>query len=155
MQQAPQPAQPPQPQPRQPRQPPQPRQPRQPPQPQPLANCTPPRTSPVFSLSNRWNVAKLTSAISSSPSVSAWFGTRFVVGCTSAAGTADADAPPASEKVNPAAPNAGMAALVTRFFFEACFTRDIVASSSNESFEPRANLFYAWQMCRARLSPTR
>ena len=43
---------------------------------------------------------------------------------------ADADAPPASEKVNPAAPNAGTAALVTRFFFEACFTRCIVASSN-------------------------
>ncbi|WP_154071055.1 hypothetical protein [Bradyrhizobium lablabi] len=44
-------------------------------------------------------------------------------------GTADAFAPPASEKVNPTAPNAGTAALVTRFRFEACFTRDIVASS--------------------------
>ena len=37
-------------------------------------------------------------------------------------GTADADALPSNEKVNPAAPNAGMAALVTRFRFEACFT---------------------------------
>jgi hypothetical protein len=44
-------------------------------------------------------------------------------------GTADADAPPTSEKVNPAAPSAGTAALVTRFRFEACFTRGIVASS--------------------------
>ena len=43
-------------------------------------------------------------------------------------GSADAEAPPASEKVNPAAPNAGTAALVTRFRLEACF--DIVASSS-------------------------
>jgi hypothetical protein len=48
---------------------------------------------------------------------------------TSAVGTAAADAPPTREKVNPAAPNAGAAALVTRFRFEACFTRDIVASS--------------------------
>jgi len=48
---------------------------------------------------------------------------------TSAVGTAAAYALPASEKVNPAAPNAGTAVLVTRFFFEACFTRDMVASS--------------------------
>jgi hypothetical protein len=48
----------------------------------------------------------------------------------SAAGTADADAPPASEKVNPAAPNAGTAVLVTRFFFEACFTRGMATSSN-------------------------
>ncbi|TWB66456.1 hypothetical protein FBZ94_101128 [Bradyrhizobium sacchari] len=34
----------------------------------------------------------------------------------SAVGTADAEAPPASENVNPAAPNAGTATLVTRFF---------------------------------------
>ncbi|WP_156527674.1 hypothetical protein [Bradyrhizobium stylosanthis] len=34
----------------------------------------------------------------------------------SGVGTADADAPPASENVNPAAPNAGTATLVTRFF---------------------------------------
>ena len=47
-----------------------------------------------------------------------------------AVGTADADALPASEKVNPAAPNAGTAVLVTRFFFEACFTRGMVASSN-------------------------
>jgi hypothetical protein len=44
----------------------------------------------------------------------------------SAFGRADAEAPPASEKVSPAAPNAGTAALVTRFRLEACF--DIVAS---------------------------
>jgi hypothetical protein len=74
-------------------------------------------------------VAKLTSAISSSPSVMAWVGTLFGVCCTSAVGTADADAPPTSEKVNPAAPNAGAAALATRFRFEACFTRGIVTSS--------------------------
>jgi hypothetical protein len=48
---------------------------------------------------------------------------------TSAVGTADADAPPINEKVNPAAPNAGIAALVTRFRFEASFTRGIVESS--------------------------
>jgi hypothetical protein len=47
----------------------------------------------------------------------------------SAAGTADAEAPPASEKVKPAAPSAGIVALATLFRFEACFTRDIVASS--------------------------
>src|SRR6202012_4538846 len=52
---------PPQPNPRQP----QPRQP-QPPQRQPQAICWNP--VPPFSLSNRWKVARLTSAISSSPS---------------------------------------------------------------------------------------
>lgn len=122
------------PQPRQARQPAQrqPRQPRQPPQPR-HATCTP---LPTFSLSKTWNVARLTSAISSSPSMSAKFGARLVVCCTSAIGTADADAPPVSEKVKPAAPSAGKAALVTRFFVEACFTRDIVASSirGNKSF---------------------
>ncbi len=45
------------------------------------------------------------------------------------AGTADAEALPASEKVNPAAPKAGIAAFATLIRFEACFTRDIVASS--------------------------
>jgi hypothetical protein len=49
---------------------------------------------------------------------------------TSAVGTAAASALPATEKVKPAAPNAGTAALVTRFFFEACFTRGMVASSN-------------------------
>jgi hypothetical protein len=49
--------------------------------------------------------------------------------CCTSVGTADADAPPTSEKVNPAAPNAGTAALVTRFRFEACFNLGIVASS--------------------------
>jgi hypothetical protein len=43
-------------------------------------------------------------------------------------GATAADAPLISEKVNPAAPNAG-AAFVTRFRFEACFTRGIVGSS--------------------------
>ncbi|MBR0895286.1 hypothetical protein JQ616_10035 [Bradyrhizobium tropiciagri] len=52
----------------------------------------------------------------------------------SAAGTVDADAAPTSEKVNPAAPNAGTAALatrllVTRLLLGACFTRAILASS--------------------------
>lgn len=40
-----------------------------------------------------------------------------------------ADAPPTSENVNPAAPNAGAAALVIRFCLETCFTRGIVAFS--------------------------
>lgn len=48
----------------------------------------------------------------------------------SAIGTADANALPANEKVKPAAPNAGTAVFVTRFFFEACFTRGMVASSN-------------------------
>jgi len=84
---------------------------------------------PAFSLSKRWNVAKLTSAISSSPSVTACDGEKFNFCGASMAGTADAEALPASEKVNPAAPKAGTAALATLFRFEACFTRDIVASS--------------------------
>jgi hypothetical protein len=42
----------------------------------------------------------------------------------------DANALPASEKVNPAAPNAGTAPWVNRFFFfEACFTCCMVGSS--------------------------
>jgi hypothetical protein len=44
----------------------------------------------------------------------------------SVVGTADADALPTSEKVNPTAPKAGTA-FVTRFRFEACFTPGIVA----------------------------
>jgi hypothetical protein len=51
-------------------------------------------------------------------------------------GTAEADAPPASEKVKPTAPNAGTAALVTRFVFEACLTRAIVASSIHRISSP-------------------
>jgi hypothetical protein len=47
----------------------------------------------------------------------------------SVAGIVDADALPTSEKVSPAAPNAFAAALVVRFFFEACLTRAMVASS--------------------------
>jgi hypothetical protein len=84
---------------------------------------------PAFSLSKRWNVAKLTSPISSSPSVIACDGEKFNFCGVSAAGTADAAALPASEKVKPAAPRAGIAAFATLFRFEACFTRDIVASS--------------------------
>jgi hypothetical protein len=80
---------------------------------------------PTSSLSKRWNVAKLTSAISSSPSVTACDGEKFNFCGVSTAGTADAAALPASEKVNPAAPNAGTAALATLFRFEACFTRDM------------------------------
>jgi hypothetical protein len=84
---------------------------------------------PAFSLSKRWNVAKLTSAISSSPSVTACDGEKFNFCGASTAGTADAEALPASENVNPAAPRAGIAAFATLLRFEACFTRDIVASS--------------------------
>jgi len=49
----------------------------------------------------------------------------FGVGGVSAIGTAVADAPPTSEKVNPTAPKAGTA-FVIRFRFEACFTPGIV-----------------------------
>lgn len=46
------------------------------------------------------------------------------------AGATAADAPPTSEKVNPAAPNTGTV-FVTRFRFEACFTRAILAFLHN------------------------
>lgn len=52
----------------------------------------------------------------------------FGVGGTSDAGATAADAPPTSENAKPAAPKTGTV-FVTRFFFEACFTRGIVASS--------------------------
>jgi hypothetical protein len=124
--QQPPPPQPPQPpQPRQPRHPRHPPQPRQPPQRQPQAICWKP-AAPPCSLSNRWNVARLASEICSSPRSTDWLGEKFSFCVVSAFGRADAEAPPASEKVRPAAPNAGTAALVTRFRVEACF--DIVAS---------------------------
>src|SRR6266436_1855549 len=50
----------------------------------------------------------------------------FGVRGASVVGATAADAPPTSEKVNPAAPNTGTD-FVTRFRFEACFTRAIVA----------------------------
>src|SRR6516165_7265323 len=87
--------QPPQRQPRQPRQP-------QPPHRQPHAICC--SALPLLSLSNRWNVARLTSAISSSPSVTAWVGAKLSFCGTSAVGVADAEALPTSPKVKPAAP---------------------------------------------------
>jgi hypothetical protein len=80
----------------------------------------------AFSLSKRWNVARLTSAISSSPRVTVAFGAECIVSGTSAVGMADADAPPISEKVNPAAPNTGTAALGMCF----CFTFGMNASSA-------------------------
>jgi hypothetical protein len=49
-----------------------------------------------------------------------------VVFASFATGATDADAPPTSEKVNPAAPNTGAAALAKRLLFEACFTCGIV-----------------------------
>jgi len=52
----------------------------------------------------------------------------FGVRGTSVVGATAADAPPASEKLSPAAPNTGTA-FVTRFRFEACFTRGMFASS--------------------------
>jgi hypothetical protein len=61
--------------------------------------------------------------------VIASFGAKCVFCGTSAVGTPEADALPNSEKVNPAAPKAGRAALATRFCFEACFTCGMVASS--------------------------
>jgi hypothetical protein len=93
--------------------------------------------------------------------VSAWLGEKFGVFGISVVGTADADAPPTSDKVNPAAPNTGAAlvktafvktAFVTSFFFEACFTRGIVTSPYmvNNVSSP-ANRLYSSHMGRARL----
>ena len=62
---------------------------------------------------------------------------------------------PASEKVNPAAPNAGTAVLVTRFFFEACFTRGMVASSSMLQEGSPWERSYADQIRQARFMHTR
>jgi len=90
------------------------------------AICT--RGPALVSLSKRLNVAKLTSAISSSPSVTAWVGTKPSFCGASVVGTADAEAPPARPNVKPAALSAGTATFVTRFRFEDCLTRGIVAS---------------------------
>ncbi|MGA7803652.1 hypothetical protein [Bradyrhizobium sp.] len=83
----------------------------------------------VFSLSKTWKVDKLMSAISSSPRTNDWFGSKLSFCGASVSGMVEAAALPASEKVNPAAPSAGTAAFAMLFRFEACFTRDIVASS--------------------------
>ena len=59
-------------------------------------------------------------------------------------GIVDADALPTSEKLSPAAPSTfTAAALVVRFFFEACLTRAMVASSVSSCEN-------AWQACAPR-----
>jgi hypothetical protein len=75
----------------------------------------------------------------------------------SAVGTADADAPPTSEKVNPTAPKAGTA-FVTRFRFEACFTPGIVAPlylqknvSNKRNFKLRKCTVQGWYARRCRI----
>jgi len=61
-----------------------------------------------------------------------------------AVGSVDADVLPASEKLSPAAPSTfTAAALVVRFCFEACLTRDMVASSVS-------SCEIAWQTCARR-----
>jgi hypothetical protein len=80
-------------------------------------------------LSKTWKVDKLMSAISSSPRTNDWFGSKLSFCGAFVSGIVEAAALPASEKVNPAAPSAGTAAFAILFRFEACFTRDIVASS--------------------------
>jgi hypothetical protein len=170
IQPTPQPPQPPQPtphrqdlQPAQPRQPPHPwkpphprtAHPRQPPHlPHPRwASCTPLR---AFSSSSKsWKVARLTSESSSSPSVIIMPGMKFWPFCTSPIGTAAAYALPAAEKVNPATLNAGTAALVTRFFFEACFTRGMVASSNMVQRRISVQRSYADQTGQARFMRAR
>ncbi|QQO33636.1 hypothetical protein JJC00_34900 [Bradyrhizobium diazoefficiens] len=77
-------------------------------------------------------MARFTSASSSSLSALNWPGVMFSFCGGSSAGTADAIALPASEKVSPANPSAGTAALVIRFLFEACFVRRMAASSKLE-----------------------
>ncbi|WP_161491872.1 hypothetical protein [Bradyrhizobium centrolobii] len=99
-------------------------------------------------------MARLTSAISSSPSMIACPGEKFGLCWTSLVGIAAADALPASEKVSPAAPNAGTAALATRFFFEACFTRCMVASSKCCKKDIRQWKVYAEQTRQARFTNT-
>jgi hypothetical protein len=121
-QQPPQPLQPPH---RQPRQP----QPRKPAQRPTQATCWSPATP--FSLSNRWNVARLTSAISSSPRTKRCPdpGTLLSDCGTSAAGSVDANALPASESPNPAAPSVvAAAALVVLLPLAACLIRAMVGS---------------------------
>jgi hypothetical protein len=58
-----------------------------------------------------------------------WPGAMLGVRSTSCVGATAAEAPLASEKVKPAAPNTGTA-LFTRLRFEACFTLAIRASSA-------------------------
>src|SRR2546429_351373 len=78
----------------------------------------------------------------------------FGVRGMSVVGATAADAPPASEKVSPAAPNTGTA-FVTRCRFEACFTRGMVTSSvpCEKCFDSSTTIlrlqFYALQMQRA------
>ena len=104
----------------------QPLQPRQPPQPR-QATWTP---APAFSLSNRWNVARLTSAISSSPSVKA-------ASVHSSASGVDVRrrhcrcgcAAHYRERQSGGSPMPVRRLWSSRFRLEACFTRGIVASS--------------------------
>jgi hypothetical protein len=73
----------------------------------------------------------------------------FGVCGVSADGTADADAPPTSEKVNPTAPKAGTA-FVTRFRFEFCFTPGIVAPpyTAEKRFECREIVSFVNVPCK-------
>ena len=162
IQPTPQPPQPPQPTPHrhalhppQPRQPPHPRAPPHPRQPpHPRASCTP--LSALSSSSRkRWKVARLTSVSSSSPSLIIMPGEKFCACLTSPVGTADANALPASENVNPAAPSAGSAVLAMRFFFEACFARGMVASSTIAKKDISVPQSYAHEIRQARFMRTR
>jgi hypothetical protein len=68
-----------------------------------------------------------------------WPGAMPGVRSTSCVGATAAEAPPASEKVNPAAPNTGTA-LFTRLRFEACFTLAIGASSAAVNVNDNQNV---------------
>jgi hypothetical protein len=87
---------------------------------------------PAFSLSKRWKVARLVSASSSSPRVIGWAAERSSVFSESAgADVVAAEAAPTSERLNPAAPSAGMATFTARFRVVASFVFDIDISSIN------------------------
>ncbi len=121
--------QPPQPAHRQPRQA-QPRQPRHPRHPRQATCCKSPFCrSPTFSLSKRWKVARLTSAISSSPRTKRWLGGVFWDCGISAVGVADAVLP-TNDRPRPAAPSVVTAArLVLPARFAARFLSMVAVSA--------------------------
>jgi hypothetical protein len=86
---------------------------------------------PALSLWNTWNVARLTSAISSSSSIVSWLNIGLCVGASANGAPVAADAPPASDNDNPAAPKTDMA-LLPRFRFEACFVRCKIPSQRDK-----------------------
>jgi hypothetical protein len=82
----------------------------------------------ALSLSKTYDFAKLTSEISSSPSVISRFTAVFRAGISAAGLWRLTDVRPASENDSPAASGTGPA-LLRRFRFEACVVCDMVKSS--------------------------